>query len=150
MIPPDFVIPILKNLQGHPEAPPQWSKHIDTILHEFSFVATVHAPGIYRATINGEDGLFLRQVDDFAIATNNPALYNRICNSLDSKLLVPMKGQGLLTHYNAIVDIIQTSDYITLHCGTYVQNILDNHGWSDMHSGKLPMSLDSDHIPRYS
>jgi hypothetical protein len=44
------------------------------------------------------------------------------------------------------LDIIQTSDYITLHCGTYVQNILDNHGWSDMCSGKLPMSSDSNHI----
>jgi hypothetical protein len=71
-IPPGFVIPILKNLQGHPEAPRQWSKHIDTILHEFSFVATVHAPCIYQATIEDEDVLFLRQVDDFAIATNNP------------------------------------------------------------------------------
>ena len=59
----DFVIPILKNLQGHPEAPRQWSRHIDAILHEFSFVPTRHAPCVYRATIDGEDVLFLRQVD---------------------------------------------------------------------------------------
>jgi hypothetical protein len=52
-----------------------------------------------------------------------------------------MKRQGLLTHYNGI-DTIR----ITLHCDTYVQKILDNHGWSDMRSGKLPMSSDSGHI----
>jgi hypothetical protein len=144
-IPAGYVVPILKNLQGHPEAPRQWSKHIDAILHEFNFVPTRHAPCIYRATIEGEDVLFLRQVDDFAIATNNAALYNRICDSLDSKLLVPMKRQGLLTHYNGI-DIIQSSDHITLHCGTYIRKIVANHGWSDMHAKHLPMSSENEHI----
>jgi hypothetical protein len=57
-IPAGHVIPILKNLQGHPEAPRQWSKHIDSILQEFSFVPTVHAPCIYRATINGKPFFF--------------------------------------------------------------------------------------------
>jgi hypothetical protein len=59
-IPAGYVIPILKNLQGHPEAPRQWSRHIDAILHEFSFKPTVHAPCIYCATIDGENVLFLR------------------------------------------------------------------------------------------
>jgi hypothetical protein len=143
-IPAGHVIPILKNLQGHSEAPRQWSKHIDSILQEFSFVPTVHAPCIYRATIDGEAVLFLRQVD-FAIATNNAAIYNHICDSLDAKLLVPMKRQGLLTHYNGF-DIVQTSDYITLHCGSYIRKLLANHGWSDMHAKLLPMSSDNEHI----
>jgi hypothetical protein len=89
--------------------------------------------------------LFLRQVDDFAIATNNAALYNRICDALDSTLLVPMQRQGLLTHYNGF-DIIQASGHITLHCGTYIRKILANHGWSDIHSKLLPMSPENDHI----
>jgi hypothetical protein len=62
-IPAGYVVPILKNLQGHPEAPRQWSKHIDAILHEFNFVPTRHTPCIYRATIEGEDVLFLHQVN---------------------------------------------------------------------------------------
>jgi hypothetical protein len=56
-----------------------------------------------------------------------------------------MKGQGLLTHYNGI-NIIQTSDYITLHCGTSIRKILTNHGLSDMHANHLPMSSENDYI----
>jgi hypothetical protein len=144
-IPIGFVIPILKNLQGHPEAPRQWSRHIDTILKQHGFCPTVHAPCIYRATYHDENVLFLRQVDDFAIATNQEALYTSICNALDSHLRVPMKRQGLLTHYNGI-DIIQTRDYITLHVGSYIRRIIESHGWTDMHRVTLPMSSDNDHI----
>ena len=144
-IPPGHVIPILKNLQGHPEAPRQWSKHIDAILRQHGFRPTIHAPCLYRATIGNEDVLFLRQVDDFAIATNQESLYTNICNQLDSHLLVPMKRQGLLTHYNGI-DIIQTRDYITLHVGSYVRRIVASHGWTDMHPVTLPMSADNEHI----
>ena len=144
-IPIGFVIPILKNLQGHPEAPRQWSRHIDTILKQHGFCPTVHAPCIYRATYHDENILFLRQVDDFAIATNQEALYTSICNALDSHLRVPMKRQGLLTHYTGI-DIIQTRDYITLHVGSYIRRIIESHGWTDMHRVTLPMSSDNDHI----
>jgi hypothetical protein len=45
-IPKGHVIPILKNLQGHPEAPRQWSRHTDTILHKYHFEPTVHAPHV--------------------------------------------------------------------------------------------------------
>ena len=55
-----------------------------------------------------------------------------------------MKRQGLLTHYNGI-DIMQTHDYITLHVGSYVHKVVDNHGWSDMHPVALPMAADNDH-----
>ena len=144
-IPVGYVIPIRKNLQGHPEAPRQWSCHIDSILQEYNFVPTVHAPCLYRAIISNENVLFFRQVDDFAIATNDLLLYTHICDALDSKLLVPMKRQGLLTHYNGI-DIIQTSNFITTHCGTYIRKLLQNHAWMDMKPSKLPMPADNNHI----
>jgi hypothetical protein len=42
---PGQAIPILRNLQGHPEAPPQWSIHIDGILCEdLQFTPPTHAP----------------------------------------------------------------------------------------------------------
>ena len=144
-IPQGFVVPILKNLQGHPEAPRQWSKHIDTILQQFHFIPTVHAPCLYRATFDGEDVLFLHQVDDFAIATNNEKLYTCLCDSLDATLLVPMKRQGLLTHYNGL-DIIQARNFISVNCGSYVRKLLASHGWTDMHPVHLPMAADNAHI----
>jgi hypothetical protein len=78
-------------------------------------------------------------------ATNQESLYTTICDQLDSHLLVPMKRQGLLTHYNGI-DIIQTRDYITLHIGSYIRRIVESHGWSDMHKVALPMSADNEHV----
>ena len=36
-IPPGHVIPVLKNLQGHPDAPHQWHLHIHRILQEHGF-----------------------------------------------------------------------------------------------------------------
>ena len=112
-IPADFVIPILKNLKGHPDAPHQWFYHIDNILQTYQFIPTAHAPCIYRATINKENVIFLCQVDDFAMATNNEQLYTQICNSLDTNFLVlPMKRQGLLTHNDGL-DIVQTRTFIT-------------------------------------
>jgi Reverse transcriptase (RNA-dependent DNA polymerase) len=140
-----FVVPILKNLQGHPEAPCQWSKHIDTILQQFHFIPTVHAPCLYCATFDGEDLLFLHQVDDFAIATNNEKLYTCLCDSHDATLLVPMKRHGLLTHYNGL-DIIQARNFISVNCGSYVHKLMASHGWTDMHPVHLPVAADNAHI----
>ena len=64
---------------------------------------------LYRATINSEDGPFLSQVDVFALTTNDESAYTKIYNDLDAELPVPIKRQGLLTHYHGI-DIIQTQD----------------------------------------
>ena len=122
-IPQGRVIPILMNLQGHPEAPQKWSHHIDTLLQKYHYELTVHALCLYRATINGEDGPFLSQVDVFALATNNDSVYTKIYNDLDAALPVPIKRQGLLTHYHGI-DIIQTRHYITLHVGSYIHIML--------------------------
>mmetsp|Transcript_41292 Transcript_41292/g.99474 ORF Transcript_41292/g.99474 Transcript_41292/m.99474 type:complete len:107 (+) Transcript_41292:2393-2713(+) len=33
-LPRDYVIPIRKNLQGHPEGPRLWNKHIDRIMRD--------------------------------------------------------------------------------------------------------------------
>lgn len=54
-----WVIPILKNLQGHPEAPRLWSRHIDRILQDkMGFIPTTHEPCLYykriKTTTNAE------------------------------------------------------------------------------------------------
>ena len=114
---------------------------MDAVLKQHGFTPTVHAPCLYRDVYH----LFFRQVDDFAIATNQEALCTSICNALDSRLLVPMKRQDLLTHYNSI-DIIQSRDYITIHVGFYIRCIMASHGWTEMHKATIPMSSDNEHI----
>ncbi len=62
------VIPVLGTMQGHPESPCLWEKHIDRILWDIGLTPTIHEPCIYLGIILGERVLFMRQVDDFAIS----------------------------------------------------------------------------------
>ena len=61
----------------------QASRHIATILK------------VYCANIQGEHARFLRQVEEFPIATNHASVYTRICDDLDAELRVPMKRHSL-------------------------------------------------------
>ena len=65
------VLPVLKALQGHPEAGACWERHINGILAELGFKSTTHDKTIYSKVHNGETIYMLRQVDDFALACNN-------------------------------------------------------------------------------
>ena len=145
-IPRGHAIPVLKNLQGHPEAPRQWHRHVQDILVRHGFTPTTHAPCLYRAKVDGQPVLFLRQVDDFAIGTDNPSIYKRICDDIDDELLEPMKRQGVLRHYNGI-DIDQHSTHITIHCTQYVQKILDAKHWGAMKEvTRLPIPADNSFV----
>jgi hypothetical protein len=68
-IPKGWVIPILRNLQGHPEAPCLWHKHIDNILIEqLGLDHCTHEACLYfKHTANHGLIIVLRQVDDFRI-----------------------------------------------------------------------------------
>jgi hypothetical protein len=127
------------------KAPRLWSIHIDRLLTKYHSTATTHAPCVYRATIQNEEVLFLRQVADFAIGTISQSIYDMLCNDLDHELHVPLKRQGLLTHYNGI-DIVQTQHYIHLHSDTYIQKVLHYHSWTDILPTKLPMSSTNAYI----
>ena len=66
-IPPNHVIPILSAMQGHPESR-LWKKHTDAIFRELGLTPTVYEPCLYSGIINGQQVIFKRQVEDFAIA----------------------------------------------------------------------------------
>jgi hypothetical protein len=57
-IPEGYVLPVNHALQGHPEAPRLWEKHIVKILDELLFKLTTHIKCIYQNTINGKKVLF--------------------------------------------------------------------------------------------
>jgi len=130
-IPDGHVIPILGAMQGHPESPRLWEKHIDRILRDIGLTPTIHEPCIYSGLILGERVLFMRQVDDFAISASAQRIANHVLDLIDDKLTIPMKRQGLVTLYNGL-DIIQTRDYIKVSCETYIDRISNihlDHGW---------------------
>ena len=143
-IPEGFVIPVLAAMQGHPESPRLWEKHIDKILRDYLFVPTVHEPCLYRGTVDGERVIFKRQVDDFAIATTSEHIANIIFDAIDSKLSMPIKRQGLLNLYNGI-DILQSRWYIKLSMKTYLTKMLAPYfdTWLDVPTTAMPTPLGS-------
>ena len=109
-IPHGHMIPILSAMQGHPESPRLWEKHADAILREHGLTPTIHKPCLYSGIINGKQIIFMRQVDDFAIAAPDAHTADVLLDMLDDKLSIPIKRQDHLDMYNG-VDILQTRHY---------------------------------------
>ena len=124
-----YVIPLGRALQGHPEAGALWEQMIVGILQaEFDFKATTHEWNLYHAEIKGETVYVCWQVDDFAIASDTVMVADYIISAIDKHVSTSNKGLG--TKYNGL-DILQTHDYIKIHCESYIDKILLSHGWSD-------------------
>lgn len=86
-IPDGWVIPVLAAMQGHPESPRRWEKHIDRILCRLlNFTPTVHEPCLYRGELDEQQVLFKRHVDDFPLATTSLEIANCLFNKIDQSL----------------------------------------------------------------
>ena len=136
-IPPGHVIPVLSAMQGHPESPRLWEKHADAILRELGLTPTVHEPCLYSGTVDGKRVIFMRQVDDFAIAAPDERTSDILLDMIDEKLSIPLKRQGLLDMYNGI-DILQTKDYIKIDVHTYIQKFCSKY--EDTWLSKVPLT----------
>jgi hypothetical protein len=130
-IPKGYVLRVNHALQGHPESPRLWEKHIDRILKKLKFKPTTQDPCLYHSRITNKCILFLRQVDNFSIAARDPQDAHDIINKINAELSIPVKNQGLIEWYNG-VDIEQTKYYVRLHATTYFNKMLKNHGWFDL------------------
>ena len=149
-IPQGWVLPVHKALQGHPEAPRAWANKIDNILqHKLHLKPTTHEPCLYYGQHKGEDVMFLRQVDDFAIAAKTTAIAQDVIKSIDKYMTIEIKDLGQLSRYNG-VDIHQTRDYIKLNNPTYLRKIIQEHQWmvDEVHMPQfpLPMSEEKDYL----
>jgi hypothetical protein len=76
--------------------------------------------------IDGQQVLFMRQVDDFAVAAPTEQIANRVFNILDDRLTFPMKCIGLISLFNGL-DIAQTADFVKILCSTYLDKVLQKH-----------------------
>jgi hypothetical protein len=125
-IPHGYVIPILSSMQGHPELPRLWEKHANAILREIGLVPTHHEPCLSTGNIHGTRVIFLRQVDDFTIATPDSKTVDILLDMLDERLTIPIKRQGYLDMFNGI-DITQTRDYIKISCKSFIDKCSEKH-----------------------
>jgi hypothetical protein len=133
-IPADYVLPILRPLQGHPDAGEVWQAKVNSVLSSFGFKSTTHEPCLYRGTYLGHDILLCRQVDDMLIAGTDRRILHDFSLAIGKELHVKI-GDGLSTHYNGL-DITQTCEGIKIHCTTYLSKLASAHGW-DTTSDKL-------------
>ena len=128
-IPRGYVLPVHRALQGHPEAPRAWAMLIDSILQQkLKLQPTTHEPCLYHGTYKGEEVLFMRQVDDFAVAAKQRSTAQAIIQEIDRYMQIDIKDLGQLHRYNG-VDVIQTKDYIKINNPTYIKKIIQEHEW---------------------
>ena len=136
-IPKEFnVVRVNRAIQGHPESPRLWEKHIDRILRDMGLTPARHEPCLYSGTVNGERVFFLRQVDDFSVAAPSTSTCDAIIKYINAKMTMDVKGLGVVGRFNGM-DIEQTKWYIKIHSGRYIEKMLENHGWT--HAGPKPI-----------
>jgi hypothetical protein len=137
------VIPLHKALQGHPEAGKLFEGMINKILkgEDFGFKSTTHERNLYVGKVDGEKVLVCHQVDDFAVASRNIETAKKFISMVDSHVTTSFKGMGIETEsgmfvrYNGL-DVHQTREYCKLNCQTYIDRILQTHGWTSPSPGE--------------
>ena len=88
---PNSALPVHGALQGHPESTRLWEKLIDKVIKELNLQPCTHEPCLYftdNYNNTGKRVLFMRQVDDFAIACETRELANQVTQDIDSKMTI--------------------------------------------------------------
>jgi hypothetical protein len=126
-IPPNKTVVRVQNaIQGHPESPRLWEKMIDGTLRDIGLQPTKHEPCLYKGAYKGKYTMFMRQVDDFAIATDSNETANALINDINKHLRLPIHILGEVTRYNGM-DIEQTKHYVKIHCKRYINKLQQSY-----------------------
>jgi len=96
------VVRVNNAIQGHPESPRLWEKHIHHILTILGLRATTHSPCMYTGMIDGTRILLLRQVDDFAVAAKDVAIATNLIQQINSKMRIQLKVLGIIDRFNGL------------------------------------------------
>jgi len=144
-IPAEYTVVRVNNaIQGHPESPRLWEKLIDKILRGIDLKPTKHEPCLYHGQFQGQYTLFMRQVDDFAIATSNSTTASALIQEINQHLRLPIHILGEVTRYNG-VDVQQTKHYVKISCEKYINKMIKEYPWvANMPIQLLPTPFSSD------
>jgi len=141
------VVRVHNAIQGHPESPRLWEKHIDKILRNVGLKPATHEPCLYSGIFQGERLLFLRQVDDFAVAANNKEVAMNLITAINEQMRIEVKHLGLVDHFNGL-DIQQTRFYVKISCEKYLKKMIRGHDDLLKHvpTNPVPLPADSTYI----
>ena len=102
---------------------------MDKILKaKFYLKPTTHEGCLYQGQYKGEKILFLRHVDDFAVAAEKETTAINLIKEIDSHMTIDIKDLGLLNRYNG-VDITQSKYYVKISNKHYIDKLLNEQGW---------------------
>ena len=114
------------------------------------FQNTVHEQKICSGTIDGKDVSVCQQVDNFAVGAKSPDTVKLFITKIREHVPANYAAMGIETEgglyqrYNGI-DIFQTRDYIKLSCESYINCVLQTHGWdapeSNEHKSSTPVPI---------
>ena len=139
------MIPLFHALQGHPKAGVLWERMIqDILINKMKFKNTTHEKNLYIGSINGKEVIVCRQVDDFTSGAATKETAELFIARLRRFVEAEFAGMGMETSnglyqcFNRI-DVHQTQDYVKLSCESYIDRVLQTHGWDKpSHSEKVP------------
>ena len=150
-LPDDYVLPVNGALQGHPESARLWSKLIDRVIRQLGLKSCTHEPCLYYTDNyknTGKKVLFLRQVDDFAVACQDKSTASDVINTINSKMTIDVKNLGTITRFNG-VDILQSRDYVKIYNQTYINKILTRHDWIHQETSTPSYPIPMKNDPKY-
>jgi hypothetical protein len=140
-LPMSTCVPILKAMQGHPEAGNWWSKHFDaSCAAPLRLVPAFTEPTMYRhndALCSGPT-LVLRQVDEILCGAAAATYRDAIMDGIAAK--VSFVGSKALTTLFYATDLKQCAQYIRIYASSYIGPCLAKLGWeaTASHSPLIP------------
>jgi hypothetical protein len=123
-------VPLLKAMQGHPEAGNLWSKHFDaSCAAPLGLVPAFTKPTMYRRddTLYSGPTLMLRQVDDILCGASATSDRDAVLNGIASRVTF-VRSKALTTLFYA-TDIEQCAQYIKVYASSYIGSCLAKLGW---------------------
>ena len=140
------VMRVKKALQGHPESPRLWAILIYGIITDLGFQPCTHESCLYiHDYYKGNKVYFITQVDDFAVSAPTVRIGEAIIVAINSKLTVQIKSLGTVNRFNG-VDIAQTANFIKVYNNTYIEKILEDKDWLEVH---IPGQTSPQYIPMH-
>ena len=81
----------------------------------------------FKRVIGTNEVLICKQVDDFQIAAKHRETIDQVISQIGKRFRL-IKNEGLMEKFNG-ANHLQSIQYIKMHCQSYIEKILNNHGW---------------------
>jgi hypothetical protein len=98
--------------------------------------------------MDGHRILFLRQVDDFAVASKTRDIAEKLIDRINAEMHIEVKHLGVIDRFNGI-DVHQTRHFIKITCEKYLYKMIKGHNWllqGPAPINPIPLPADSTYI----